>query len=100
MLLEISMRKAAQENTPTTHEASSSNISSNINNACVIEHDKGKNVLNAFKHSDHEKIVIVNPLLLIYSSKKGFSKTNFLFLLINYMSRILMDYMNKKSLIK
>jgi hypothetical protein len=54
MHLEISLRKAAQENTPTTHEASSSNIYSNINNACVIEHDKGKNVLNVFKRSDHE----------------------------------------------
>jgi hypothetical protein len=50
MLIEISLRKAAQENTPTTHETSSSNI----NNACVIEHDKGKNVLNVFKHFDHE----------------------------------------------
>jgi len=46
MLLEISLRKAARETT-SVPEASSPTI----NNACVINHDKGKNVL---KHSDTE----------------------------------------------
>jgi predicted metal-dependent hydrolase len=44
MLLEISLRKAAQT-TSVVPEAGSSNISSNINNACAINHGKGKNVL-------------------------------------------------------
>jgi hypothetical protein len=53
MLLEISLCKAARETVPVP-EASSSNISSNINNVCAINHDKGKNVLNVFKHSNNE----------------------------------------------
>jgi len=46
MLLRISLHKAARETTSVL-EASSSTI----NNACIINHDKGKNVL---KHSDTE----------------------------------------------
>jgi len=53
MLLEISLRKAARETAPVP-EASSSNISSSINKACAINHDKGKNVLNVLKHSENE----------------------------------------------
>jgi pectin methylesterase-like acyl-CoA thioesterase len=53
MLLEISLRKAALE-TAQVPEASSSNISSSINKAYTINHDKGKNVLNVFKHFENE----------------------------------------------
>jgi hypothetical protein len=53
MLLEISLHKAARETAPVP-KASSSNISSSINKACAINHDKGKNVLNVFKHSENE----------------------------------------------
>jgi len=53
MLLEINLRKAARETAPVP-EVGSPNISSNINKACVINHDKGKNVLNNFKHLGNE----------------------------------------------
>jgi hypothetical protein len=147
MLLEINLRKAARETTHVVPEASSSNISSNINNACVINHDQGKNVLNVFKHLDSEsekseesdssipnsstdeeikildiffgKTDVSPTLQRIFKTKpvnltknwynkptplelqfeERVSKTNFMFLLINYMSEILMVYLNRKSLI-
>jgi len=49
MLLETSLRKAAQETAPVP-EANSSNI----NKACAINHDKGKKILNDFEHPDNE----------------------------------------------
>jgi hypothetical protein len=39
---------------PSVPESSSSNITSNINKTCVINHGKGKNILNDFDHSDNE----------------------------------------------
>jgi hypothetical protein len=53
MLQELGLRKAAQM-MPSVPESSSSNITSNINKACVINHDKGKIVLKDFDHSDNE----------------------------------------------
>jgi hypothetical protein len=54
MLQELSLCKATQI-MPSVPESSSSNITSNINKACVINHDKGKNIFNDFSDNEFGK---------------------------------------------
>jgi hypothetical protein len=54
MLQELSLRKATQM-MHSVPESSSSNITSNVNKACVINHDKGKNIFNNFSDNESDK---------------------------------------------